>query len=141
MSALNESRAEWPGYFFNQKNLTMKFQSATKKTSSLYKPIALGMIIALNIFFVSCHDAAKTDTGQHSPAMEKKDSSLAKYALKDVANRKDPVCGMPLTAGIGDTLHFHDKALGFCSEECKKDFMKDPEKYIAAADLKTETGK
>ena len=53
-----------------------------------------------------------------------------------VDNRKDPSCGMPVTAGIGDTAHYKDKLIGFCSKECKEAFQKSPDAMIAAADLK-----
>ncbi|HEY5408776.1 MAG TPA: YHS domain-containing protein [Ginsengibacter sp.] len=53
-----------------------------------------------------------------------------------VDNKKDPSCGMPVSAGIGDTAHYKGKVLGFCSKECKDEFLKDPEKNITAADLK-----
>jgi YHS domain-containing protein len=53
-----------------------------------------------------------------------------------VDNKKDPSCGMPTTAGIHDTAHYKDKVLGFCSKECKEAFQKEPEKLIAAAELK-----
>ena len=43
---------------------------------------------------------------------------------------------MPLTAGIGDTLHYKGFVLGFCSAECKKDFFKDPEGNFALAQIK-----
>lgn len=53
-----------------------------------------------------------------------------------VDNKRDPSCGMPVSAGIGDTAHYKGKVLGFCSKECKDEFLKDPEKNITAADLK-----
>ena len=59
-----------------------------------------------------------------------------KYTPAMVDNKRDPSCGMPVSAGIGDTVHYKGKVLGFCSKECKDDFLKDPEKGITAADLK-----
>lgn len=53
-----------------------------------------------------------------------------------VANKKDPSCGMPVTAGISDTAHYDNKVFGFCSTECKNDFLKNPKSSIAAAELK-----
>ncbi len=43
-----------------------------------------------------------------------------------VDNKKDPYCGMPVTAGITDTVHYKGKVYGFCSDECKQLFLKDP---------------
>jgi YHS domain-containing protein len=47
--------------------------------------------------------------------------------------KKDPSCGMPLTAGVEDTLHYKGKLYGFCSKECKDAFLKDPASYVAQA--------
>ncbi|MBE9600711.1 YHS domain-containing protein [Pedobacter sp. MC2016-24] len=42
----------------------------------------------------------------------------------------DPVCKMKVKAGITRT-HVHYKTVyGFCSEGCKKSFVKQPEKYL-----------
>ena len=60
---------------------------------------------------------AQTDTIKYNPAM--------------VVNEKNYACGMPVTAGISDTSHYEGKAYGFCSTECKNEFLKDPKKYLA----------
>lgn len=42
----------------------------------------------------------------------------------------DPVCKMKVKAGITRT-HIHNKTVyGFCSDGCKKSFVKQPEKYL-----------
>lgn len=43
---------------------------------------------------------------------------------------KDPVCGMPVRMGVGDTAHYKGKLYGFCSTECKDEFEKNPEQYV-----------
>jgi YHS domain-containing protein len=53
-----------------------------------------------------------------------------KYTPAMVVNEKDYACGMPVTAGILDTCHYEGKAYGFCSTECKNEFLKDPKKYL-----------
>ena len=50
-------------------------------------------------------------------------------------NKKDPTCGMPVTAGVSDTAHYKNKVIGFCATECKAEFLKNPEANIAAAEL------
>lgn len=43
----------------------------------------------------------------------------------------DPVCGMevdPITAAYQTT--YKDKTYYFCSAECKRDFDKEPQKYV-----------
>ncbi len=53
-----------------------------------------------------------------------------------VNNKKDPSCGMPMTAGIEDTVHFHGKVYGFCSDECKQIFLKNPAALAKATEMK-----
>lgn len=91
------------------------------------------------VFFISCEQgSAKTETPDTDTTAMKKDSvnstNIFRHLLVD--NKKDPSCGMPVTAGIGDTAHYKDKVLGFCSKECKDEFLKNPEANLAAADIK-----
>ena len=58
------------------------------------------------------------------------------YDIALVANKKDPTCGMPTSAGISDTAHYQNKVIGFCSTECKNEFLKNPAANIKAAELK-----
>lgn len=46
-----------------------------------------------------------------------------KFADVHFASKKDTTCGMPLSAGLEDTLMLKVKAYGFCSVECKYDFL------------------
>ena len=55
----------------------------------------------------------------------------SKFTPDMVVNEKDYACGMPVSAGISDTCHYEGKAYGFCSPECKDEFLKDPKKYLA----------
>jgi YHS domain-containing protein len=64
------------------------------------------------------------------------DAVKIKYTAAMVDNQKDPNCGMPVTAGIEDTVHYNGKAFGFCSEECKAAFLKNPEELAKNAELK-----
>lgn len=43
--------------------------------------------------------------------------------------KKDPVCGMPLSHGAKDTTSYKEKIIGFCSKECKEDFIKNTKQY------------
>jgi YHS domain-containing protein len=58
------------------------------------------------------------------------------YTVAMVDNKKDPNCGMPVTAGIADTVHYNGKVYGFCSDECKQAFLKNPGELAKNADLK-----
>jgi len=56
-----------------------------------------------------------------------------KNAFKEMKfyNAKDLVCGMPLSAGVGDTANYKGKVYAFCSKECKEAFLKDPSAFLA----------
>jgi putative intracellular protease/amidase/YHS domain-containing protein len=45
-------------------------------------------------------------------------------------NTKDPVCGMPIKAGISDTAQYQGKLYAFCSDGCKKEYLKNPKGYV-----------
>ena len=92
-------------------------------------------IVFIMIALVACNHSPKTETPYVSPAIKAKDSTH-KFKLADVDNKLDPSCMMPLTAGIGDTLHYKGLVLGFCSAECKKDFFKDPDGNLKLSQLK-----
>ena len=83
---------------------------------------------------VSC--AGKNEKKEIAEPMPK-DSSVTvteKNLYKDVVfdSKKDLACGMPISAGVADTAHYKDKVYGFCSKECKDEFLKNPANYITA---------
>ena len=89
------------------------------------------------VFVTACQSGpAKTDKPATDTMAMAKDSAANIFEHLIVDNKKDPGCGMPVTAGISDTAHYKDKVLGFCSKECKEEFLKNPEANLAAADLK-----
>ncbi len=96
--------------------------------------------VALAVCFLitSCNNNTTAETGKKDSAAAPKElmSPELRFTADAVDNKKDPACGMPVTAGISDTAHYHNKVLGFCSKECKAEFEKTPEKYIAAAEMK-----
>lgn len=97
-------------------------------------------IFALIVLFfcasivISCNQQAQNKYVSPAQVAASKDS--VKFTAAMVDNKRDPSCGMPVAAGIGDTAHYKGKVLGFCSKECKDEFLKDPEKNISAANLK-----
>lgn len=50
----------------------------------------------------------------------------------EFASKMDLACGMLLSAGIQDTAHYKGKVYGFCSKECKDDFLKTPDAFLAS---------
>ncbi|MFZ1527431.1 MAG: YHS domain-containing protein [Ferruginibacter sp.] len=90
-------------------------------------------IVILGAFlFTACNNPAKkVETESPAPAKEKMETKPAtEYTAAMVSNKKDPICGMPVTAGISDTTHYENKAYGFCSAECKDEFKKTPLAYM-----------
>jgi YHS domain-containing protein len=59
--------------------------------------------------------------------------STGNNSLKSLVTKfiRDPVCYMPVTAGISDTTLYKNEVVGFCSRECKALFLESPEKYVA----------
>ena len=96
-------------------------------------------LLILSMVILSCGqsndkaNAASADTNQVA-AMDT--TSEKTYAVSLVNNKKDPTCGMPVTAGISDTAHYEKNVLGFCSVECKNEFLKNPKANLAAAEIK-----
>jgi YHS domain-containing protein len=97
---------------------------------------SFGAVIAAITLFTACgsSDAATEKPVQDSTSAMKAAPSEG-FDYKLVQNKKDPACGMPVTAGISDTAHYKDYTLGFCSKECKDAFEKSPETLIAAAEI------
>ncbi|MES2006254.1 MAG: hypothetical protein V4450_17175 [Bacteroidota bacterium] len=95
-------------------------------------------LLTICLFISACQSGpAKKDEKPATDTMAmQKDSTGNIFEHMLVDNKKDPSCGMPVTAGIGDTAHYKDKVLGFCSKECKEAFDKNPDGMIAAAEMK-----
>lgn len=83
--------------------------------------------IAAVIFFAACNSSATTqDTTQDTTtftAGPAKDTAKKDFSNVVFASKKDTSCGMPLSAGVEDTLHFDGKVYGFCSKSCKDAFI------------------
>ena len=89
-------------------------------------------ILVISILLAACSNHSQQDTTVNNM----KDSvstqiPVNKFANVNFATTKDLGCGMPLSAGIQDTAHYQGKIYGFCSIECKEDFLKDPQGHIA----------
>lgn len=86
------------------------------------------------ILLLACNQHASYEV---NPAvMAQSDSMEKKFTAAMVDNKKDPNCGMPVTAGIKDTVHYDGKVYGFCSDECKQAFLKNPAALAKNAVLK-----
>lgn len=102
--------------------------------TKIYKMTGLVVILFTILFSCKSGISDTNKTANDSITVSKDTSNIFEHMLVD--NRKDPSCGMPVTAGISDTAHYKGKVLGFCSKECKEDFQKNPEVLTAAAEMK-----
>lgn len=93
----------------------------------------LHLIAGIALVACSCHETSNNQPLPAQKAMKAEavavDTSLSNLAF---ASKKDPSCGMPLKAGLTDTISYKGKLYGFCSKECKADFLKDPAAHLAA---------
>lgn len=99
------------------------------------KQLTIAACITLSTFVISCTNAPKVSTEKTADSAATMPIEV-KYNASVVDNKKDPSCGMPVTAGISDTMHYNSKVLGFCSAECKADFAKDAAKNVASVEWK-----
>ena len=68
--------------------------------------------------------------------MNSVDTAKPKFTKEMIDNKKDPSCGMPMSSGIEDTVHYAGKVYGFCSSECKQEFLKNPAAMAKTAIMK-----
>ena len=99
------------------------------------------MAVCGSIFLMACGNNSATTTDTTTSSMDSTvtvaaEDSVISYDISLVNNKKDPTCGMPVTAGISDTAHYDNKVLGFCSSGCKEEFLKNPKANIAAAEMR-----
>ena len=90
-------------------------------------------ILAISILLAACTSHSQKENA----ATGTKDTTsfqapVNPYKNITFASTKDLNCGMPLSAGIGDTAHYKGKIYGFCSTECKDDFLKNPSAHLAS---------
>ena len=108
------------------------------KMNTMKKTIMISFVGA-GLLFTACNSQkTNKEETQKETAMDKVNdtSNLIAFDAAMVDNKKDPTCGMPTTAGISDTAQYDKHVLGFCSSECKAEFLKNPKANIAAAALK-----
>ena len=116
--------------FFEHKYLY--FCSGQSKNKTMKKIIGLSLVTSV-LLITSCGNQQE----MKNEAAEKSNTTSEKtYPVSLVNNKKDPTCGMPVTAGISDTAHYEKYVIGFCASGCKDVFLKNPKANIAAAELK-----
>jgi YHS domain-containing protein len=91
----------------------------------------ISLISASILFLASCSNNVEKKV-EATPTNTSSDMNkeASRYTPEMVVNKEDFTCGMPVSAGISDTCHVDGNAYGFCSAECKDEFLKDPKKYL-----------
>jgi YHS domain-containing protein len=90
------------------------------------------LFLYIVLFSISCNQKPSAVTQNKENQEGKIKDTHPGYTPEMVVNKKDFICGMPVKAGIEDTAHINGKAYGFCSKECKNEFLKNPKAYISA---------
>lgn len=91
------------------------------------------IFIGAALLVIACNRSAKKHETR-APMPMQVTADTAKATLKKLAfdSKTDLVCGMPVRAGVEDTLHYKGKLYGFCAKECKEEFLKDPQQYLTS---------
>ena len=93
------------------------------------KKIFISLNLFAILFLVSCNSFnKKSETAVTSPIPEPK---AVEIKLNQLATDKDLVCGMTSEeSAVADTILHEGKIYGFCSAECKAEFVKNPTAYL-----------
>lgn len=119
----------------------MFFINLTYKTSVYFRRISLPLTCKLRdemknklIAFAFTSTALLISCSKNENFVVKKSSKMhAENSLKGVSvvNALDPICEMPTSEYLKDTVHYGGKVYGFCSDHCKSEFKKSPKTYLA----------
>ncbi len=99
-------------------------------------------LLVAGTLFGACNNAAEKTSGaeaaqpadsahQHAPAMTSQEAAASNLSAVALDADKDFVCGMPVKGHTADTAHYKGKVYGFCAKECKDEFVKNPESFLA----------
>jgi YHS domain-containing protein len=97
------------------------------------KKMFLMLPVAALVILAACNQKAepKADASatEVTPAAT---AETVNVKVSELSTPKDYVCGMNVEEGaIADTTTYEGKLYGFCSKECKAEFVKEPAKYLA----------
>lgn len=82
---------------------------------------------AVGLILSSCGNLSNKETKSSAPVPKK----TIGIAVTSLALKNDPVCGMDIKKGeISDTTTYEGKIYGFCSIDCKDEFIKAPAQYL-----------
>lgn len=97
----------------------------------IMKKISFCFIAGALLALSSCDRLKKQSEEEQINTVPKPMEASVDIPLSTLASNKDIICGMPIEAGqIADTSDYQGKIYGFCSKECKAEFVKNPESYL-----------
>lgn len=79
------------------------------------------------IAFAACQNATTENNkpaSKDSSNMQSTHTEGIDISKLNFASKIDTTCGMPITAGVQDTVTVDGKLYGFCAKECKESFLK-----------------
>lgn len=84
------------------------------------------MLYLIATLLCSCGNTVQENTASADSSMHMAHDTAAHpdFSRVTFASRRDTTCRMPLSAGIADTAIVEGKVYGFCSKECKDEFVK-----------------
>lgn len=89
--------------------------------------IFTGIVIVL----FSCNQFKNDHAQEQVNSVPRPQPSAVDIPISALATDKDYVCGMTVEGGqIADTADYLGNIYGFCSKECKAEFIKSPEAYL-----------
>lgn len=86
-----------------------------------------------NYIFIVLFSASLLSCSKDTPKVKHVKKMTPGVELKGVkvVNAEDPICKMKTAEYLNDTAIYKGKVYGFCSDHCKKEFKKNPEKYAS----------
>lgn len=79
-------------------------------------------LILLSVSLAACNQEQHTHENESSAKLDASKIQLA--------SETDPVCKMSVKKEMADTAMYEGKIYGFCSKNCKKEFLKDPGAHV-----------
>lgn len=91
------------------------------------------MLVAGGMLLTACNSKQEGSQSETTATTENTANTAdVNIPLASLASNKDHVCGMELSeGGVTDTLQLGEKVYGFCAAECKAEFAKNPDQYLA----------
>lgn len=84
------------------------------------------LLTTIVVGFIACNNQAAVNDKPKSDSsnMQSTQTEGIDISKLNFASKIDTTCGMPITAGVQDTVTVDGKLYGFCAKECKESFLK-----------------